>query len=305
MGADMLAHGVALTATPRRKWFAVRKKAKERGTNKIIEGADVSGLRVLLVDDVVTGGGSISQAYDAIEESGGIVVAAVTLMDRADAMLAADVLVVPEVHETNHLRNELGVSSHWQGRYPAKGLGVFAFNGWTVELAADAEELPWAAPLLVRDPLGTPFCTLVAIWTRAPGQANGRPSYAAQVTAVIDRWETDLANGEVCLAGDFNTSGQSARPAAHLANTSRLEDLGVRSAYHAFTGEDHGNETQMTLRWGAERRWFHCDFLFLPQRMTDRLEHVAVGDPAAWIETGLSDHAPVSADIAPPVEEAA
>ena len=36
------------------------------------------------MDDVVTSGGSIQQAFDAVESEGGHVVAAITLVDRSD-----------------------------------------------------------------------------------------------------------------------------------------------------------------------------------------------------------------------------
>lgn len=83
MGADQFAHVVAVLAS--REWFVVRKEPKGRGTNKLVEGAAIgAGTRVLLVDDVVTTGGSIQKAYDAISELGATVVAAVTLIDRGD-----------------------------------------------------------------------------------------------------------------------------------------------------------------------------------------------------------------------------
>lgn len=81
MGADQFAHGVAMLTDA--EWFSVRKAAKERGTRKRIEGAALGeGKRVLLVDDVVTRGGSMADAWAAIRETGATVVAAVTLVDR-------------------------------------------------------------------------------------------------------------------------------------------------------------------------------------------------------------------------------
>ena len=63
----------------------MRKEPKGRGTNKLVEGAKVGpGNRVLLVDDIVTTGGSIQKAHDAITGLGAIVVAAATLVDRGD-----------------------------------------------------------------------------------------------------------------------------------------------------------------------------------------------------------------------------
>ena len=81
LGADQFSHGVALLDGC--EWFVVRKQPKGRGTNKRIEGADLgAGTRVLLVDDVVTRGGSIEEAFHQIAATGAQVVAAVTLVDR-------------------------------------------------------------------------------------------------------------------------------------------------------------------------------------------------------------------------------
>ena len=83
MGADQFAHVVAVLAS--KDWFVVRKEAKGRGTNKLVEGASVGeGTRVVLVDDVVTTGGSIQKAYEVITGLGATVAAAATLVDRGD-----------------------------------------------------------------------------------------------------------------------------------------------------------------------------------------------------------------------------
>jgi orotate phosphoribosyltransferase len=82
MGADQFAHGVALLTGC--DWFVVRKAPKGRGTNKLIEGAQLRPeTRVLLVDDVVTRGESIQQACAAIRgKTSARIVGAVTLVDR-------------------------------------------------------------------------------------------------------------------------------------------------------------------------------------------------------------------------------
>jgi len=83
LGADQFAHVIAVLA--KRRWFVVRKAAKGRGTNKRVEGADLhEGVSVLLVDDVVTTGSSIREAYDVVRELGAVVAAAVTLVDRGE-----------------------------------------------------------------------------------------------------------------------------------------------------------------------------------------------------------------------------
>ncbi len=83
MGADALAVGIA--AVSDRRWFFVRKEPKQRGTNRWVEGARIgSGDRILLVDDIVTTGGSILTALDVIGRTGACTVAAATLVDRGD-----------------------------------------------------------------------------------------------------------------------------------------------------------------------------------------------------------------------------
>jgi orotate phosphoribosyltransferase len=82
LGADQFAHGVAIVAD--KEWFVVRKQPKGRGTDRYVEGASLDGKRVLLVDDVITTGGSSMIAKERIEAEGGLVVLASTLVARSD-----------------------------------------------------------------------------------------------------------------------------------------------------------------------------------------------------------------------------
>ena len=81
MGADHLAHGAAMLGD--KEWFVVRKAPKGRGTGRQIEGASLGDRRqVVLLEDVVTTGGSIASAFETIRQTGAVVTAALALVDR-------------------------------------------------------------------------------------------------------------------------------------------------------------------------------------------------------------------------------
>jgi orotate phosphoribosyltransferase len=83
MGADALAVAVSIAADC--QWFAVRKEPKARGREQWIEGHRLGPAdRVLLVDDVVTTGGSIWLAHDRVVQTGAAVAGVVPLLDRGD-----------------------------------------------------------------------------------------------------------------------------------------------------------------------------------------------------------------------------
>jgi orotate phosphoribosyltransferase len=76
----------AYAASPRRDWrtFVVRKQAKDHGLGKLIEGAMKPGDRALIVDDVLTSGGSLLKAVSAARAAGLIVSHALVIVDRKE-----------------------------------------------------------------------------------------------------------------------------------------------------------------------------------------------------------------------------
>ncbi len=87
LGAVPFTFAVAQAAPCR--WFLIRKEPKGRGTNRWAEGARIGpGSRVMLVDDVITTGGSIQAAYDRVRGVGAQVVFATTLVDRGQRAAA-------------------------------------------------------------------------------------------------------------------------------------------------------------------------------------------------------------------------
>lgn len=62
--------------------FFVRKQAKSHGSRELVEGQVNAGDRVVVIDDVLTTGGSVVQAIRAVEELGATVLRVVCICDR-------------------------------------------------------------------------------------------------------------------------------------------------------------------------------------------------------------------------------
>jgi orotate phosphoribosyltransferase len=87
LGAVPLAAVVSVeTGLP---FVIVRKEAKEYGTAKRLEGVFEPGARVCVVEDVVTSGGALLSAVDALREAGMHVSAAICVVDREEGGAAA------------------------------------------------------------------------------------------------------------------------------------------------------------------------------------------------------------------------
>lgn len=89
LGADPLALSIGIAArledpANRIQVFTVRKEAKGHGRQKRIEGNFAEGASVVVVDDVITTGGSTLKAIDAIKEAGGNIAFVLVLMDRQE-----------------------------------------------------------------------------------------------------------------------------------------------------------------------------------------------------------------------------
>lgn len=85
IGADPIIGGVLAVAAEQNRQldgFLIRKEAKGHGTHRYVEGPVKKGAGVVIVDDVVTTGGSSLLAVRRIEEYGCEVIRAVGIVDR-------------------------------------------------------------------------------------------------------------------------------------------------------------------------------------------------------------------------------
>ena len=86
MGADPVATAILHQANAQDRSvdaFVVRKAPKDHGMGRQVEGPEVSGKKVIVLEDTSTTGGSPLTAARALEKAGATVLAVATVVDRA------------------------------------------------------------------------------------------------------------------------------------------------------------------------------------------------------------------------------
>ena len=113
LGADPVAYAIAArsaTAPPAIHGFTVRKAPKDHGTGRRIEGCFESGASVVVVEDVITTGGSALEAVRAVRAEGGTVRGVLAVVDRGEGGREAIEAQGLPVAALVHVRELLGAS---------------------------------------------------------------------------------------------------------------------------------------------------------------------------------------------------
>jgi orotate phosphoribosyltransferase len=100
MGADPVAYAVAAASwasPPPIDAFSVRKEAKGHGTKRQVEGNFRSGSRVVVVEDVITTGGSALQVIETLKAAGAEILGVLAVVDREQGGKSAIEKEIPEV----------------------------------------------------------------------------------------------------------------------------------------------------------------------------------------------------------------
>ncbi len=83
-------HSAALAYTLQRPSVFVRKQAKDHGMKRRVEGGEVAGKRVLLIEDLITTGGSSLSGVEALKEAGAEVAVCLAIFSYGFPQAAAD-----------------------------------------------------------------------------------------------------------------------------------------------------------------------------------------------------------------------
>jgi orotate phosphoribosyltransferase len=87
IGADPITAGIVMLAGQHQaplRGFMVRKEAKQHGMGRLVEGPVRPGMRCVIVEDVVTSGGSALQAVEAVRAFGMEVLGVMAVIDRLE-----------------------------------------------------------------------------------------------------------------------------------------------------------------------------------------------------------------------------
>jgi orotate phosphoribosyltransferase len=87
MGAVPLITPVSIRSLERSRplsGFVIRKTLKDHGTQKRVEGPDIAGKKVVILEDVTTTGGSALDAASAAREAGAEIVLILSILDRGE-----------------------------------------------------------------------------------------------------------------------------------------------------------------------------------------------------------------------------
>ncbi|CAI9405513.1 endonuclease/exonuclease/phosphatase family protein [Nocardioides sp. T2.26MG-1] len=223
--------------------------------------------------------------------------------------LDADVYVIQEAEPVDRYAGLLppGSMTHYVARPEyAKGVLVFARPGYKVEaqLQPLVPGYSHVTPFTITSPSGA-SADLWAVWTL--GASRHEAAYVGQAHLALDDLEPALRTGTVMI-GDYNSNAiwDKERRRNHSTLVSRLAVHGLVSAYHLWTGEVQGSESQPTFfLHRREAKPFHLDHCFTDLEVLD----VKVGTFADWsglkAAGGVSDHVPVTVVLALPVPEGA
>ncbi len=189
----------------------------------------------------------------------------------------------------------------WVGENPNKGLGIFAFNGYSATLAEPHfPTLRYIAPVAVSGPVGF---NLLAVWAQNASGGVTRKNQSGPLRRALSKYRGFLTERDTIIGGDFNNNAIWDRPGwriNHMTKVKMLDALGLASAYHAVRGEAPGEETEPTLYWRDRTRdgpTYHIDYIFMPVGWLGNIERLEVGSFEQWVGSGFSDHVPLVLDL--------
>jgi exodeoxyribonuclease III len=218
--------------------------------------------------------------------------------------LRPDVAIISECAELNVLARKapdfIPTSTVWHGENPSKGLAVFSFGNYQLTTSRDPQtDLKYVLPVDVHGPMNFKLLATWAFMGRNDMKDGKDPGPLLRSTFT---YEAEIKSGNTIMAGDFNNHPRWDRPKnpRNFADfLSRMDDLGMTSAYHKIYGLPMGEETVPTHFWRDRKinpkTNFHIDYIFAPELWVTSDAQCEVGKHKEWHH--LSDHVPMVLEL--------
>lgn len=187
---------------------------------------------------------------------------AMALHQKWDALMALrpDIAVIsecakPDILMTRGLDGLTSASTLWMGKNANKGLGVFAFNGYSLSRHSDFH--PTLRHLLPVEVSGATRFNLLAGWAQNASAGTNRKHQLGPLRRALTKYRAFLQAAPAFVAGDLNNNKFWDRPGwrvNHMKAVDHLSRLGLTSAYHHVMGETQGAETIPTHYWRDRKK---------------------------------------------------
>lgn len=213
--------------------------------------------------------------------------------------LEADIYIIQECENPANIEHsdyQKWAENHlWIGNSKNKGLGIFASSRLEIKL------LDWTNSYLDHSVKHFLPCSvngdfdLIGVWTHRNNSPNF--GYIGQFWKYLQLHK--LKFKKTVIAGDFNSNviwDEWDRWWNHSNVVSELNEIGIKSLYHSFSGELQGKESRPTLFHQRNlNKSYHIDYIFGSSEFAENLKKIEIGSLEKWFP--LSDHLPVISEF--------
>ena len=214
------------------------------------------------------------------------------------AELRPDILIVPECKKLSEIPQSLfhpaPKSFLWFGDNPSKGLAVFCYGDYSLNLHPSYDaRFRWIVPLVIS---GATDFTLFAVWTLPVEESK---SYVRPLIDAYSHYKPLMQNSRFVWAGDFNANfiwDKPSRKFKFCDFVALLSEHDSHSVYHHQTDCRHGEEVDNSFyQYHHADKGYHIDYVFATDSMRPHGSKITFGSYQDWSKR--SDHMPVICDF--------
>lgn len=212
---------------------------------------------------------------------------------------STDVLVIQECECVEKLcldKWKIQPTAHyWYGNNPNKGIAIFTFNGFKIDLQYLEHNESFEFIIPVRIFADNFEFILYAVWTQKT--YNGH--YTVHIFDAVEYYKDKITCFPSIIMGDYNSNSiwdKARRRTNHTNLVKMLSEINLSSVYHISRQEDQGKENTPTLYFQRkEDRGYHIDYCFISNELIPSVIAFTIGVYSEYIM--YSDHMPLQLSL--------